>query len=237
MREEGVYLSTRAWGACARSQSICVEQSGKYGLSSKEKLVRKEGSMPTVGREARRKEGPSPIVALRVSFRTEREQNLRRCQAPVLRHRICTLHELSKVFHIPVPEKIHRGPRSGLEPTHGQCIHCHHGRPRKVNPRQDDNGTIVAKGPNDEDVPLRLGTGQKCEHYLREAEEPVLEQALREGRSLRQQGGGSATSRCSPGKSAHSHTRPLIMGTLLRAGRVSAEDAGREGSPTKGGQL
>lgn len=134
-------------------------------------------------------------------------------------------------------EKIHRRLRSGLEPTHGQCIHCHYGRPRKVSPRQDDNGAIVAKGPNDEDVPLRLGTGQKCEHYLREAEEPVLDQALGEGRSLRQQGGGSATSRCSPGKSAHSRTRPLITGTLHRAGRVRAEDAGREGSPTKGGQV
>lgn len=83
-------LAQRARGTCARSQSICVEESGKYGLSSKEKLVRKEGSMPTVGREARRKKGSSPIVALRVSFRIEREQNLRRCQAPVQRHRICT---------------------------------------------------------------------------------------------------------------------------------------------------
>ena len=105
-------------------------------------------------------------------------------------------------------EKIHRRLRSGLESTHGQCIHCHYGRPRKVSPRQDDNGAIVAKGPNDEDVPLRLGTGQKCEHYLSEAEEPVLDQALGEGRSLRHQGGGSATRGAVQGK-VHTHTLTL----------------------------
>lgn len=50
-----MYLSTKSMGHLCTLPKICVEETGKCGLSLKEKLVGKEGSMPAVGKEARRK--------------------------------------------------------------------------------------------------------------------------------------------------------------------------------------
>lgn len=111
----------------------------------------KEGSVTAVGREATKKGGGLVPTVWLLEKRHKTSEGAKPSSDSQNLHLTLAASSL-RCSQIPGPEKIQRRAGSG---------HCHHRRPGKMSLRQDDNGTIVAKGPSDGDVPLRLGTGQK----------------------------------------------------------------------------